>query len=617
MIFRFGALLALLSILLSVSSAHTYQREARKARTMQSPPTNKRLVGSWAPEGGKPIVYRTEGTGKNPDGSRFRWRLEDDYLVARAIDRDGKAGPVVKIPIVFTRDGKEYRLLLESGARKVTFYKLDSKGQRYSGRTPAGRRYPPPRHLKPREEEETPPSVHRPEGARRPVNAAPGQANAKADRIEVGPNIQVSVSRSRISHGEVVLAADPQDPKRLLAASMFSPPPIDPAAVKLVVYASSDGGKTWRLSLERKAANPRNYADPTLAFGADGTAYFANLYGESLEAYRSAPEVQDKICVQVARSTDGGRTWQEPTRIPGFHDRPFLTVDTTTGTYAGRLYCATTSGLFVSTDGGQTFGNVCPLPRKPGYIGFSSGNPVVLSDGSVITLYMGVREDRTSPASAQTPSGYMAVRRSEDGGATFSEERFLAGFDFTRLHYTNIPTIAIAPGTAYRDRLYVVWTDALPDGKTGVMLARSEDRGVTWSSPVLLSEQRTGRAKQDSSQTYHAFLPCVAVNKAGIVGVSWYDTRGMPPGQAGWNLRFRTSLDGGETWLPSVRVTEVSTLYKRAKGQKEPAEKREVYIQPGHTAGIAADAEGVFHLLWVDRRTGLDQVFTTAIRIKE
>ena len=107
---------------------------------------------------------------------------------------------------------------------------------------------------------------------------------------------------------------------------------------------------------------------------------------------------------------------------------------------------------------------------------------------------------------------------------------------------------------------------------------------------------------------YDAFVPSVAVNKAGVVLVSWYDTRGIQKDEAGWNIRVRASLDGGETWQPSAPVTDVPTL-KDKKTRKR-------LLGVGHTAGLAADADGAFHCLWVDGRSGILQVYTAAVEVK-
>src|ERR1051326_5257248 len=102
--------------------------------------SDKKLLGSWQPkDGGKPLVYLPDGTGKNPDGSRFSWHVEGDYLVARALSAEGKPmGETAKIPLLFTKDGKEYETFLEMGRRKTPFYHLLPNGKVDKHRTRAG-----------------------------------------------------------------------------------------------------------------------------------------------------------------------------------------------------------------------------------------------------------------------------------------------------------------------------------------------------------------------------------------------------------------------------------------------------------------------------------------------
>jgi hypothetical protein len=196
-------------------------------------------------------------------------------------------------------------------------------------------------------------------------------------------------------------------------------------------------------------------------------------------------------------------------------------------------------------------------------------------------------------------SHYLAVRTSRDGGDTFSDETVVAELHLPEAALASgVPVMATDP--ARPGRLYVVWVEALPSGQRGVLFAASADKGTTFSRPVLLSEQ-------PRAVGHDAFVPSVAVNAAGIVAVTWYDTRGLPPGQKGWNVRLRASGDGGESWWSSVRVTEESTL----RGEKS----RKSLGGVGDTAGLTADADGGFRCLWIDGRTGIAQVWTATVQI--
>jgi hypothetical protein len=128
-------------------------------------------------------------------------------------------------------------------------------------------------------------------------------------------------------------------------------------------------------------------------------------------------------------------------------------------------------------------------------------------------------------------------------------------------------------------------------------------------------------------------MPALAVNNAGVLAVTWLDRRDAPNGR-GWRQRIRVSLDGGETFLPSEIVAEHSAQFDGTEhwpvevgttGGGTPAfnsgrplsilmfAPRFLYA-PGDYAGLAADANGVFHPYWIDNRTGWHQVWTGHVR---
>jgi len=99
-------------------------------------------------------------------------------------------------------------------------------------------------------------------------------------------------------------------------------------------------------------------------------------------------------------------------------------------------------------------------------------------------------------------------------------------------------------------------------------------------------------------------MPVVAVNRRGVVGVSWYDRRDNAD-NLGYYVMFAASVDGGRTWLPSVRVSAAAHV------ADDDTRKNS-----GDTAGLAADADGVFHPVWIDNRTGIPQMWTTTVTIR-
>jgi hypothetical protein len=227
----------------------------------------------------------------------------------------------------------------------------------------------------------------------------------------------------------------------------------------------------------------------------------------------------------------------------------------------------------------------------------TSGQSVVLSDGTLVV-----------PCCARQwkPTFEIQIRRSTNGGESYSDEQSVVKSDYRKGAYSIMPMMAADPGSKiFKDRLYLVWSQRTANDER-VLMSLSKNKGLTWSMPIVLSEQ-------SANEHYDAVLPAVAVNRHGTVAVSWYDSRDSNGGQPRTNVRLRASLDGGTTWLPGVRVTDVPSPIEL----NEPV--RVIgpgYSHLGDTAGLAGDAAGDFHPIWADKRTGVLQLFTATVSVK-
>jgi len=131
------------------------------------------------------------------------------------------------------------------------------------------------------------------------------------------------------------------------------------------------------------------------------------------------------------------------------------------------------------------------------------------------------------------------------------------------------------------------------------------------------------------------FHPVVAVSPKGVVGILWYDRRDSPD-NLGWRPRFTASLDGGQTFLPSVDFGDsgmnflqgdIVNLEAKSEGGGSPPFRSGGAIHTslgfwghgltgGETAGLTADAGGTFHALWIGNQTGSRQVWTARISVE-
>lgn len=455
------------------------------------------------------------------------------------------------------------------------------------------------------------------------------------DRIIIGSNVQVSKAFGEKSHAETYLAAHPRNPNILLGGSMVWSPEKNKYTV--VAYGSFDGGRNWSPTLTFD--DDLYHSDPAMAFDTSGNAYFLQI---------GATWATREYFTYFHRSKDGGKTWLPATRFR-MYDRHYVAVDDSEGKRHGWLYIhgkqgslpgtdgvrsGSILGILRSTDGGTTFEPPTLLQGTPGQPHVGGAQSVVLSDGTLVIPFIEFHRPEIDIEGSQfTPNGWLKVISSEDGGKTFSRavivSRVTLGHDeiSTPNHFSF--AVDSSRGT-FTNRLYTAWSNTHGSG-SDILLSYSSDKGKSWSNPVVVNDDRP---PFDPNQGRVHFRPMVAVNRDGVIGISWYDKR-ESSNNLDWRTRFTASLDGGETFLSSVNVSESAythendkrfQIYPHGSGKAYgygggslinlQINVDQSYIGGGHTAGLAANADGVFYPFWVDNRTGIAQAWTAPVRVK-
>jgi hypothetical protein len=434
----------------------------------------------------------------------------------------------------------------------------------------------------------------------------PAPVATSAAVVRVRTNVYVSSAFETTDHMGCAITADPTDPQRLFAASTLGDTYDDVAG-----YYSHDGGETWHLGCKRPHRAGEQVSDEDVAFGPDGGLFFVNMRTprETPGSHRYGTEGVGTV--DFGFSPDGGKTWEDRASVPRYVDRPCLAVDRTSGLNRGRLYVHATVEepiVFASTDAARSFAAAVPL--APAVRSTRPSNPVVLADGTVLV---------TSAVFVTGSDAHLELPlwRSVDGGRSFVQVTpNLAGrWKHPRIKSASVfgvfyPRLAVHPGSpAFAGRLYCVWRDGHGSDETYILLSSSGDGGASWSAPVVVSEQAAGGI---AAPDYAADVPAVAVNRDGVVAVTWYDRRGLPwhvvgpggviPPAPGYNARLRVSLDGGATWQASVQLNSVAM-----KGNVEEAR---------YWTGLAAAADGRFHAAWIGDATGKRQVWAAAVEVR-
>jgi hypothetical protein len=139
------------------------------------------------------------------------------------------------------------------------------------------------------------------------------------------------------------------------------------------------------------------------------------------------------------------------------------------------------------------------------------------------------------------------------------------------------------------------------DKFNGVLVQRSDDRGESWSEPLRLNH----------SETADSFTPSIAVNKDSVIGVSWYEIHH----KSCFDVYFTASLDHGKTFLPEVRVSSATSCPDTPQ-DKGTFDAGTTFGAGGDYSGLAATADGLFHVVWSDARSGIYQLRTATVSVK-
>ncbi len=174
-----------------------------------------------------------------------------------------------------------------------------------------------------------------------------------------------------------------------------------------------------------------------------------------------------------------------------------------------------------STDGGPTFTGVdLPLPPARTNKGFDFGSDPGLafdSSGNAFYSYIVV----FFGAGGGINGTAMAVARSGDGGATWTATYFNPQTGSGQFDDKPMITVDTGSGTGHHhNRIYVAWdhaTGSSSSTKNGnnILLSSSDDGGATFSTPVSVSGQFTGKTGGIGADPY------IASN--GTVHVAWQD----------------------------------------------------------------------------------------------
>ncbi len=404
-------------------------------------------------------------------------------------------------------------------------------------------------------------------------------------------------------------------------------------------HVTFDGGQTWTTY----PINYNSYAstgDPAIAFDADGTAYLATL-GFLWSQGNGCCTNPD---VLVAHSTDGGKTWANPSRVASgsgsfgsvgvFNDKEYITawghgnaIVTWTVFNDGLRgsYISSPIDAAVTHDGGKTWTTGVEISGSASFcVGAQGGNtcnqdqvsvPVVAADGSIYVSFESTANNTTGrdqylvvkvdPATGQRVAGpymvsvlydgYTDYPINIDGRQTYHDSQFRSW---------SAGNIAADPTNA--SHLAVVWSDM----RNSTLPAPTNPYAATTNSDVVVSQSFNGGATWSTTPVAilaagDQFMPWAAYDASGKLRIGYFD-RSYDPANHKYGYTLATETTGGSLSFSFTQVT--TALSDPTQGDRwfSGRTPNAAYPHPttfmGDYSGIAEGSSGVVNL-WTDMRT--------------
>jgi hypothetical protein len=418
-----------------------------------------------------------------------------------------------------------------------------------------------------------------------------------------------------------VIVVNPLDPRMIVGSyDHFDGDGSAPA------YATStDGGHTWATGTFTGSWGSGGYTpipgESNVAFDGRGNAYYTSLALSSTVS----------TALFMLTSTNG-LDWNTPVPVVVQGQYEYvasvsLAVDQRTqGAYANSLHAFWTyivndepfwRGIKTrrSTDGGISWSAQADV-SDPVHIYSFGPSSAVASDGTVYVAF------EYKPNNILLEPRELYLDRSTDGGVTWGPDRLIGGTPITfaggpdwkyhelvlvvkescnYLRINHFPQIVVSPSNP--NEVYAVWNDGrwepeyiLCGGQgrfSDIAFSKTTDGGSTWSTPTRLNDDPQGNGIDQ-------FQPAIGIAPDGTIGVTWYDRRYDPSGDW-YDLVYAQSTDGGATWSPNERVTDVSSNPDHLQDFKlvdDLGVRRSVAFPPDNSYVLAA---------WLDTRAGTRQ----------
>jgi hypothetical protein len=387
-----------------------------------------------------------------------------------------------------------------------------------------------------------------------------GDKNASELKTAPGGDVLVSQDRNPIvARNSPSIAVNPTQRTNMVVVDRVDRPDYTAG-----VHVTNNGGLNFQdVGLKLPSGNKGKLFAPSAAYDGKGILYVSYV---TLSGPGNSPD-----SFWVARSGDGGLTFDEPTKVAGPHTfQTSLAADPKSGHLFASwvqsnpaatmcILCFAQTGLPIvvsrSEDGGRTWSPPAQV-SDGGRMRVGAPSLAVDNDGNPAVLYLDYGTDRVDwENTAGTYDGKftLVLARSTDQGLRYEPGRVVDADIVPPGRFLVYLPVSPAFAIAKDGDMLAVWADAR-SGDSDILLRRSTDGGKTWSKPVRVNRGTVGDGVPQD-------MPAVSVAPGGRIDVVYYD-RTLDRRGSTADVMLSSSSDSGKSFDKHFRLSTQSSNRK-------------------------------------------------------
>jgi Secretion system C-terminal sorting domain len=407
----------------------------------------------------------------------------------------------------------------------------------------------------------------------------------------VEPNVRVYPNTHRQT--ETIIVRHPLNQNIMWGSANVQAPGISEG-----LYLTTNNGVNWFGSDTILGLPMASHGgDPGIVIDKDGRLLFTHIGGGTVPG------------MAANFSTDMGATWTDSYQIESGnvlqHEPSMSTDDAPWSPFYGRSYVTYTNVAGVrkvqfslTSNGGVNWSlplTISPVSASNHYQAWSDIPSRTGPGGEIYVIwnnYIGASQPDSIGFAKSTNGG---INWDLSTNNAFNINGLPTGNTINGMRYFHFPRVDVDRSGSQRNGwIYIVtneMTVAPATDLADVILYRSTDGGVTWSTGIRVNQDTPGNGK-------YQLFPAIRVDEASNINVVYYDSRNTPTNDS-LEVFVSRSGDGGNTWVDILASDHKSRPKSAYQGD---------YI--GITSG-----NGAVWPLWMDDFTGVQQAWTVKIGI--